>query len=211
MVKVLRVIGDFFFAAVPSLVGGKVRLPHTPLDLPATHLSTCLPHTPPLACHTPLHLPATHLSTCLPHTSPLAALLALPSHPHAHRHIRLPASYRHLLPRVYIPHLAPPSHVAAPHSARACAAHPSAHLPLATLQRERRLKRQASVSGERHLQMCTDLSTLRWSWDDYILIHEILAKVSTKSRHISSKSPHTSSKSRQISSKSHPGLTQINL
>ena len=47
MVKVLRVIGDFFFAAVPSLVGGKVRLPHTS----------------PLACHTPLDLPATHLST----------------------------------------------------------------------------------------------------------------------------------------------------
>ena len=43
-------------------------------------------------------------------------------------------------------------------------------------KKERKLKKQASVSGERHLQMCTDLSTLRWSWDDYILIHEILSK-----------------------------------
>ena len=37
-----------------------------------------------------------------------------------------------------------------------------------------RLRKQRSVSGQRHLQMCVDLSTLRWSWDDYILIHEIL-------------------------------------
>ena len=40
----------------------------------------------------------------------------------------------------------------------------------------RKLRKQRSVSGARHVQMCVDLSTMRWSWQDYILIHEILKR-----------------------------------
>lgn len=40
----------------------------------------------------------------------------------------------------------------------------------------RKLRKQRAVSGDRFVQMCVDLSTLRWSWNDYILIHEIISE-----------------------------------
>lgn len=42
--------------------------------------------------------------------------------------------------------------------------------------RTRKLRKQRAVSGDRFVQMCVDLSTLRWSWNDYILIHEIVSE-----------------------------------
>ena len=51
-----------------------------------------------------------------------------------------------------------------------------AHLPCFASTKRKKLRKQRSFSGVRHCVMSQDLSTLRWSWFDYILIHEIKRK-----------------------------------
>ena len=51
------------------------------------------------------------------------------------------------------------------------------------LRTRKKLRRQRAVSGDRYVQMSMDLSTLRWSWNDYILIHEIIGSPTDGSGH----------------------------